>query len=328
MWSRDVLSPGLGKTVKPISRTGVGLAVAAAVAVLCSSASPAPIASAAPTAWWSKRSPFNTAITAPMNVDSRSAAWAQMLYDSAGDAGLWINTDAWTTTVYHATPKTPRVVISIANTGRRITIPYDPAWRPSPDADAHLAVIDSATGCDYEFQEFDPAHLSAHGEGTYRIYRGSGAHVPTGHTGAALSLLAGLIRPSDIRVGEVRHALALGAPVTGPSAVAPASSSDGRTYGGPPEGTRFQLDPSLNLNTLHLSRFQLIVARALQRYGMYLRDTSGSVTVYAQSTTDGSSYSLQPQPLPREILLHLRVVAPPHGVSFDSSNPARCARQR
>jgi hypothetical protein len=284
-------------------------------------------ASAAATAWFSQKSPFNNPVAAPGSVDASSAAWAQALYGAAGDAGLWVNNDAWTTPVYHATPKTPRVVISIANTGKRITIPYSADWRPSPDSDAHIAIVDNATGCDYEFQAFDASHLTAHGEGTYRIYRGTGAHVPTGHTGAALSLLAGLIRPSDVRAGVIRHALAFGAPITGPAFVAPASSSDGHTSGGIPEGTRFQLDPSYDLGPLHLSKFQLMLARSLQRYGMYLRDTAGAVTLYAQSTTDGSNYALPIQPLPREVLLHLRAIRAPSGVSLDPPTPARCARQ-
>jgi hypothetical protein len=284
-------------------------------------------ASAVATKWFSQKSPFNNPVAAPGSVDPSSTAWAQALYGAAGDAGLWVNSDAWTTTVYHATPATPRVSVWIENTRKRITIPYSAEWRASPDADSHIAIIDGATGCDYEFQAFDATQLIGHSEGTYRIYRGSGAHVPTGHTGAALSLLAGLIRPSDVRAGVIRHALAFGAPITGPAFVAPASSSDGRTSGGIPEGTRFQLDPSYDLGPLHLSKFQLMLARALQRYGMYLRDTAGAVTLYAQSTTDGSSYALPVQPLPREVLLHLRAVRAPSGVSLDPPTPARCARQ-
>ncbi len=252
-----------------------------------------------------------------------------MLFDSAGSAGLWIQSDYWTSTVYHATSRTPRAVVFVENTRKRITIPYEPAWRPTPDADAHIAIIDQSTGCDYEFQAFNRASMSGLGEGTYRIYQGSGAHAPTGHTGSALSLLAGLVRPRDVKAGVIRHALAFAAPVTGSdSAVLPASSSDGRTPGGPPEGTRFQLDPALDLQSLHLSRFQLIVAVALQRYGMYLRDTGGAVAIYAESTFDGSSYAYQPQPLPRDLLLHLRAVAPPAQVQLDPQNPPRCARQR
>lgn len=285
-------------------------------------------AAAAPTAWWSQKSPFNRPVGALGRVDPLSTTWSEMLYNAAGDAGLWVNSDAWTTPVYHATRATPRVTVWIANTGKKIIIPYASGWQPSPDTDSHLAVVDNDTGCDYEFQAFDPTHLTAHAEGTYRIYRGSGAHVPTGHTGAALSLLAGLIRPWDVRSGVIRHALAFAAPVTAPTSVAPASSSDGRTPGGIPEGTRFQLDPSYNLSALHLSPFQLMVARALQHYGMYLRDTGGAVTLYAQSTVDGSSYAMPIQPLPREILLHLRAIRAPSGVNLDPPTPAGCAPQR
>ena len=284
-------------------------------------------ASAAATKWFSQKSPFNNPVAAPGSVDPSSTAWAQALYGAAGDVGLWVNSDAWTTTVYQANPATPRVSVWIDNTRKRITIPYSADWRASPDADSHIAIIDGTTGCDYEIPDLNAAPLSGHSEGTYRIYRGSGAHVPTGHTGAALSLLAGLIRPSDVRAGVIRHALAFGAPITGPAFVAPASSSDGRTSGGIPEGTRFQLDPSYDLGPLHLSKFQLMLARALQRYGMYLRDTAGAVTLYAQSTTDGSSYALPVQPLPRDVLLHLRAVRAPSGVSLDPPTPARCARQ-
>jgi hypothetical protein len=251
-----------------------------------------------------------------------------MLYDAAGNAGLYINSDYWTTPVYHATKKTPRIVVRIENHNSRITIPYTPAWHPSPDGDAHIAIIDNSTGCDYEFQQFDPRTLTAIGEGTYRVFSGSGAHVRTGHTGSALSLLAGLIRPSDIKAGVIHHALAFAAPVTGPGFVSPATSSDGRNPDGIPEGTRFRLDPTLDLSSLGLSPVQLIVARALQRYGMYLRDTGGAVAIFAESTFDGSSYSTRLEGLPREILLHMQAVAPPTRVSVEPQNPRPCAKQR
>jgi len=304
--------------------TVFALALAAAGCALAAPASSTKATKA--TKWWSQQSPFNLPL-AGARIDGRSGAWAQMLYDSAGQAGLWVNSDAWTTPVYHATAQTPRVTIAIVNTQKSITIPYDPSWKPSPDGDSHIAIIDGKLGCDYEFQSFDPTHNTAIAEGTYRIYRGSGAHVPTGHTGAALSLLAGLIRPADIRSGAIRHALAFAAPVTAPGVVAPASWSDGRNPSGIPEGTRFQLDPSLDLSPYHLSQFQLMLARALQRYGMYLRDTGGAVALYAESTVDGASYPLPVQPLPRDMLLHMRAMTPPSNVSFDSQNPARCARQ-
>lgn len=313
------------------SRLFAVVTVAAVVATACFSGSARPQVQSHPAQrplhWWAETSPFNAAIPPNVAVNQQSAAWAQMLYESAGHAGLYINDDSWTTTVYVARVRTPRKTFSITNTRSRITIPYDPRWKSSPDSDSHIAIIDRRNGCDYEFQRFDATAGTALGEGTYRIFDGSGAHLPTGHTGAALSLLAGLIRPSDIRNGVIRHALAFGAPVTGTAFVPPGTSSDGRVTAGPPEGTRFQLDPGLDLSSLKLSPVQLIVAQALQRYGMYLRDTAGAVALYAQSRADGSTYAQPLQALPRDLLLHLRAVMPPAGTTFDERNPSGCARQ-
>jgi len=53
---------------------------------------------------------------------------------------------------------------------------------------------------------------------------------------------------------------------------------------GVPCGGRLQLDPSLDVDTLGLSPAGRTVARALQVYGAYVGDFSGSINVYA----DGS----------------------------------------
>jgi hypothetical protein len=52
-----------------------------------------------------------------------------------------------------------------------------------------------------------------------------------------------------------------------------------------PEGTRFRLDPNLNLASLHLSPAGLEIATAVQRYGILVGDTAGSVALSAQDTT-------------------------------------------
>jgi hypothetical protein len=57
----------------------------------------------------------------------------------------------------------------------------------------------------------------------------------------------------------------------------------GREY--PLEGARFQLDPSLtdkDLDTWGLRPAAKVVARTLQRYGMFLDDNAGAFTIHAQ----------------------------------------------
>ena len=53
-----------------------------------------------------------------------------------------------------------------------------------------------------------------------------------------------------------------------------------------PEGQRFRLDPSLNLSAISMSPLVRMIAVAAQKYGMIVRDKSGSVTVYGEDTSD------------------------------------------
>ncbi len=55
---------------------------------------------------------------------------------------------------------------------------------------------------------------------------------------------------------------------------------------GIPCGGRVQLDPSLDLDSLGLSPAARVIARALQEYGAYVGDFSGSINVYADGSPD------------------------------------------
>ncbi len=57
------------------------------------------------------------------------------------------------------------------------------------------------------------------------------------------------------------------------------------------EGTRFRLNPRINVASLHLPRFTEMVALAAQRYGIIVRDQSGAVSLYVQQPSPG-----QPSP--------------------------------
>jgi hypothetical protein len=47
-----------------------------------------------------------------------------------------------------------------------------------------------------------------------------------------------------------------------------------------------QLDPTLDLDTLGLSPSARVIARALQEYGAYVGDFSGSLNLYADDSPD------------------------------------------
>ncbi|MGO9821104.1 MAG: hypothetical protein ACLPTJ_10700 [Solirubrobacteraceae bacterium] len=113
--------------------------------------------------------------------------------------------------------------------------------------------------------------------------------LPTGFArGAGVTYLAGLIRPCEIAQGRIDHALAFAYPYTTPQFVYPARKSDGSTPPGDglPEGSRLQLDPGVSDRVIKrvwgCTNACFTIAKALQRYGMYLVDTGGRPKIVAE----------------------------------------------
>jgi hypothetical protein len=79
--------------------------------------------------------------------------------------------------------------------------------------------------------------------------------------------------------------------------VAPANRNDGDSAAADaiPEGTRFRLDPTIDVTTLGLPASGVAIARALQDYGMYVTDKSGAVVLMGES---GTPYVASGQPNP------------------------------
>ena len=108
-----------------------------------------------------------------------------------------------------------------------------------------------------------------------------------GATATGLPLLGGLVTLADLKRGYINHALAIALVETARARYAwPAQRTDGSTFTpnvvGIPEGTRFRLDPRLNIAKLHLSPIDRMLARAAQKYGIVVRDKAGAVVFYGQ----------------------------------------------
>lgn len=274
--------------------------------------------------FWNQPVPPNVA------VDPRSPGWVAAV--NASSNGISMNSREWTTTVYNAPPGTPTTDILVTNTNRRLSIPYLSSYRPTQDGDAHLAVIDDATGCLYEFQSFNAGGRSAIASATYRAHTGSGGHTAgPKHAGGEFSYLAGMITPQDVQAGVIDHALRYAMPGNSPNYVYPGTQSDGADLNGVPHGTRIQLDPALDLSRFGLTPFQLMVARALQVYGGFNADHSTVFTLYARSTYDGTTYAQAPQGLPDALIQHIRFLTPTISstdVYLDRADDRGCNQQR
>jgi hypothetical protein len=208
----------------------------------------------------------------------------------------------YTYPVYRAGARTPRrtlrvdgVYSNVGDRGRQLALVQNASVRvPIPagvmaaaGSDAQIVIVNPATGDEWGAWQLRRDGGGFRAENAYHYNtRWSGVPPrtsdgrPFGSRGAGVPYLAGLVRPCEIARGRIDHALAFAYDSPSPAHVYPATKSDG-TGRGPsalPEGTRLQLDPSLSgsrIRSWGCTRACFVVARALQRYGMFVIDASG-----------------------------------------------------
>jgi hypothetical protein len=132
------------------------------------------------------------------------------------------------------------------------------------------------------------ANVSA-SPGYYTADSWPGAGTFWGATATSLPAAAGMMRIDELQAGAISHALAIGIPFALPRVYAwPAQRTDGTSTdpNAIPEGARFRIDPAVNLDAMNLPPLTRTIAKAVQRYGMIVRDqTAHAVTFYAEDPT-------------------------------------------
>lgn len=156
-------------------------------------------------------------------------------------------------------------------------VPIPSGAQPNSGSDGAMVTVDNASATVFEFWRASRTgdRWSAHW-GAINSLRGSGWGGSA--TGSGASRLGGVIRLAEIDAGEIPHALALQTNNACSTFRPPALKSDGTSQRADciPEGARLQLDPSLDLSRLGLSKGALAVATAMQRYGGYIVDVGGA----------------------------------------------------
>ena len=153
--------------------------------------------------------------------------------------------------------------------------------KPAVGTDGHLIVHQPSTDTMWEFwravKKADGWH-AAWGGRMKDVSTNPGFYTnPSnwGSTATSLPMLGGLIRLDELQAGRIDHALALAIPEIKKDFYSwPAQRSDGSldSANAIPEGTRFRLDPSLDLNSLQMAPVVRMIAQAAQDYGIVLRD--------------------------------------------------------
>jgi hypothetical protein len=175
-------------------------------------------------------------------------------------------------------------------------VPIPDGAKPAAGGDAHMVVWQPGTDTMWELWL-----ASRKADGWHARWGGRMEHVSQnpgyftapnpgwGATATSLPLLGGLMRVSELQAGSIDHALAFAIPHTRlwKAWSWPAQRSDGDTDSPDaiPEGARFRLPADLDIDALKLPPVTAMIAKAVQRYGMVLRDKSGSVSFYAEDPT-------------------------------------------
>jgi hypothetical protein len=248
-----------------------------------------------PTSFW------NAPLAAVAPVDPDSQAYVNELVRQVKSYGPWMNTTSYSVPIYVVGPDEPAQHVTLDSWGPDLqaafdAVPIPASAKAAAGSDEHMVVWQPSTDKMWEFwqmhQEQDGWHAKWGGEmdnvsTNPGYFTHSGQTNNWGATATGLPLLGGLVTQADLQRGYINHALAISLVETDKEYWSwPAQRTDGN-YWTPgitpiPEGTRFRLDPQLDIASLHLPPIDRMLAQAAQTYGIVVRDTAGAVTFYGQ----------------------------------------------
>jgi hypothetical protein len=253
-----------------------------------------------PSACWrpySDRSPFNRAIPPHPARLANSHAIVRRLLDGGRVASVVAgDPDSGGSPTYYSQPGDPLYRLHCSRPWGRCEIEDMPIAVPAGalptgglatkgnDHDAQMTVIDQATGWEYDLW-----HVTRKppGGGTLAFGWGGrtrldGTGLGSGGVAAGYGNLAGLIRATELVEGRIDHALALEVPCVRGRAAYPAvgralscAQAGLPARNAPHLGARFQLVVSPR-KLRRMPGWKRTIAAALERYGAYVSDTTGS----------------------------------------------------
>src|SRR4051812_18432531 len=189
------------------------------------------------------------------------------------------------------------------------TVRIPDAARGANGPDAHLAVVNQASGWEYDFygvrsKPRGGGRLTTRWAGRTRIGSADASGLGGQATGSGFGLLAGAIRGPEAAAFDIPHALFMTVRCTDGKPVYPAhgqgqlcSQLGASDEDAPGFGTRFQLDMTdAQIAALGAPPLQTAILRAMAHYGMFVGDTGGEPWQIAfESDATYTSFGRTPQ---------------------------------
>jgi hypothetical protein len=263
------------------------------------------------TSFWNQPIPENA------ETDPRTAKWVKLWETEPTGINFKLNCDKWTIPVYEADSTTPLYKVGYVylspedkihwhiskehfGHGKGFdSIPIPKTASPDPESDSHMAVVDRKRNLVWDMwalsKDKDNNWKSAtgmvyplDGPGVFKtedigVRDGESVHFYGPSRAAGVPAIAGLIMYDEVMEGEIRHKIAAASRFNAfKEFVFPAAWTDGIVEGGVPEGATIQLDPNLDLSKYDLTKEEIILCKALQKYGMVLVDIAQGQAIYAE----------------------------------------------
>lgn len=210
-------------------------------------------------------------------------------------------TTRWAVATAVAGAGDPTYSIPRSQQGGSISVRVKLGTKPDPAGDGHLTIRDEAAGVETDFWQ------AVYNATTQRITSCSAAvqfpidSVNEGTAGwggnaANTPLARGLVTSEQLAAGLIDSTLQFGMPKIGGTSStfrwpalhnAPTCGADCVSH--LVEGTWVRLDPAYDVAGSALPAWQKTIARALQDFGMILRDNSGSLSIYGKNPINGGA---------------------------------------
>lgn len=238
--------------------------------------------------YWHKKIPAN----APLAPNSAQMVnWLKSIPEHRSGHPT-VNWNLWTEPLYDAYASTRKYSVYRDNHRDYLyNVPIPTGATPSSDADHLMGIVDWDSNYYYDFwnMRYESGQWKA-GAGWRWDLTGSGVATQRQWTvgGSGTPLLATIIRPEEIAAGVIEHPISccLKYPANY-NIYPPASTHQDKpivtAQYAIPYGARIQLDPNINLDSLGLNPTAKIIAKAMQDYGIVVKEAGGGWVLYAES---------------------------------------------
>lgn len=259
-----------------------------------------------PTSFWNT-DPGAAAALDPQSSSLTSTFLGEIEAAIAAGTGPWINTTNYSVPIVRVPAGQPTVRVKLVSNfsapylqAAWEEVPIPPNAKPSEGTDATLVVFQPSSNKLWEFwhtSHTESGWQAAWGgaiqnvsgnRGAYDSEAWAGAKPWWGSSASSLSIAGGLITLEDLERGAIDHALALAIPnVRAGTYSSPAQRTDGTSTSSLslPEGAHLRLDPSLDLEKLKMPPLTRMIARAAQKYGIFVRDRARMIHFFAEDPT-------------------------------------------